>query len=187
MSAYLDHKFPPAVIEEVLGAAPTLLRNWRTRGHLEHIGAAQGGGRWLYSASDLVKIAIVQIFQKGRVDLADAFQFAEFIEVDVLIQIYDLEFDGIATRFTSLFRHQETGAWMAFKVREAVQLYTSAPVTTVLDAWAIAREIPDALKRTVAAPTVNELHEVKANLFSRTGPMTFDRATGRVDVPRADP
>lgn len=185
MSPFFEPKFAPAMIEDTLSAAPTLLRNWRTRGHLDHIGEPQGGGRWLYNGSDLTKMALVLILQKERVDLSDAFHFAEKIEVDVLMQLFDLEFEGIAARFTSLFRIHETGDWFAYKVHEAAHLDINAPITTVLDARAFARKIPASLKDVLPVPTTDDLHELKGRLYARTGPMTMDKATGKMDVPGA--
>lgn len=185
MTAFFDHKFTPAMIEDTLSAAPTLLRNWRTRGHLDDIGEPQGGGRWLYSGSDLTKMAIVLILQRERVDLSDAFQFAEKIEVDVLMQLFELEFDGIAARFTSLFRIHETGEWFAYKVRDAAHLDINAPITTVLDARAFARNIPKPLKAVLPVPTTDDLHTIKGRLYTKSGPNTLDAQTGKLDVPMA--
>ena len=185
MTPFFEHKFTPAEIQDLLSVAPTLLRNWRTRGHLDNIGESQGGGRWVYNASDLTKMALVLILQKDRVDLSDAFQFAERIEVDTLIQLHQLDFDGIATRFTSLFRLHNSGEWFSFKVHEAAHLALDVPITTVLDARAFARNIPVDLKAALPVPTTDDLHKLKAELFSRIGPATMEKATGRVDVPNA--
>lgn len=164
MSTFFVHKYTPAMVDNMLSAAPTLLRNWRMRGHLDHIGEPQGGGRWLYSASDLTKMAIVLIFQRQRVDLADAFQFAEYIDVDVLVQLFDLEYEGIAARFTSFWRGQEVGDWMVYKVREAAHLSVNAPIMTVVDARAIADRFPDTLRSELPAPTSQDLNRL---FFSR--------------------
>lgn len=164
MSSFLDYKFTPAMVDSLLSAAPTLLRNWRMRGHLESIGEPQGGGRWLYNGSDLTKMAIVLIFQRERVDLTDAFQFAERIDIDVLVQLFDLDYDGISARFTSFLRGSDEGKLVAYKVREAAHLDVSAPITTVVDARAIAKEIPDALKSEMPVPTSEDLNKL---FFSR--------------------
>lgn len=186
MTPFFEPKFTPAMIEKTLSAAPTLLRNWRARGHLDQIGEPQGGGRWLYSGSDLTKMAIVLILQKERVDLSDAFQFAERIEVDVLMQLYGLEYGGIAGRFTSLWRLQDSGNWFAYKVQEAAHLDIDSPITTVLDARAFARRIPDKLREILPTPTGRDLHLLDERRHSRTDAIAIDKedvltASGRKD------
>jgi len=185
MSLFFEPKFTPAMIEDILSAAPTLLRNWRTRGHLDHIGELQGGGRWLYNGSDLTKMALVLILQEDRVDLSDAFHFAEEIEVDVLIQLFDLEGDGIGARFTMLFRTHEAGNWFPYRVHVAEHLDVNSPVTTVLDARAFARKIPDSLKDVLPVPTTDDLQEIWAEKLYLHRPQTMYKATGKMDVPEA--
>lgn len=164
MSSFFEYKFTPAMVDKQLSAAPTLLRNWRMRGHLENIGETQGGGRWLYNGSDLIKMAIVLIFQRERVDLTDAFKFAERIDIDVLVQLFDLDYDGISARFTSFWRGPEEDKLVAYKVTEAAHLDINAPITTVVDSRAIAAKIPDALKSELPLPTSEDLSRL---FFSR--------------------
>lgn len=75
--------FRPQQMQNILRLAPENFRDQRRRGILDGIGQ-QDNGRWIYSADDILVIAIAQALFENGIDLPCAMSVAKFAAPSVI-------------------------------------------------------------------------------------------------------
>lgn len=86
-------KFSPSDIERFAEVTPATLRGWRHRGLLKGFGEEQANGRWLYSGTEVLTMAIGQHLMSAAVDLKFGLWIGWTVAIDVVRTISGRDHD----------------------------------------------------------------------------------------------
>lgn len=91
----VSQKFSPAEIERLIGLVPATLRGYRHRDLLKGFGEEQPNGRWLYSGTEILTMALGLHLEKTGIDLRYAFWIGWQVVPSVLFEInHDPDYEG---------------------------------------------------------------------------------------------
>lgn len=105
----VERKFSPSDIERFASVAPATLRGWRHRGILKGFGEEQANGRWLYSGTEVLTMAIGQHLMAAAVDLQYGLWIGWTVSIDVSRTVSGIRDDGYTPRKLMAFWTTEAG------------------------------------------------------------------------------
>jgi len=149
-------KFSPIDVERFAGVTPATLRGWRHRGLLTKFGKEQTNGRWLYSGTEVLAMAIGQHLMSAAVDLKFGLWIGWTVAIDVVRTIsgrnHELGKPAVLVGFWTIHAGDpeiRTQGWeLQWKALEEIGALEAIKATscTVINIASLAEAIPAELR-----------------------------------------
>lgn len=149
--------FSPSDIERFAEVTPATLRGWRHRGLLNSFGEEQPNGRWLYSGTEVLTMAIGQHLTSTAVDLKFGLWIGWTVATDVVRTIsgrdHDLGKPATLLAFWTIYAGDpeiRTQGWeLQWKILNEIEALKAIKATssTVINIPSLAEAIPSEFRK----------------------------------------
>lgn len=156
----VDRTFSASEASRYSGISQDVLRDWRRRGVLDGVGAAQPSGRWLFSFHEIILLAIVRALEPNGQSIAVLFFMAHHLAFSVLNALRPEEdLSGFARNVSCFWFNETDGQMMGPLKMRSLEDWSSIPSPSaqiiLVDSERLAAAIP-ADVRAVLVPGCGE-------------------------------
>lgn len=151
----VNRTFSASEASRYSGISQDVLRDWRRRGVLEGVGAAQPSGRWLFSFHEIILLAIVRTLEPNGQSIAVLFFMAHHLFISVLQELRpDDEFRDFARKLSCFWYNETDGQMMGPMRIQSLEDWSSIPSAfpqiVLIDSERLAAAMPETLRSALA-------------------------------------